>query len=302
MQRQHILLITSPILLISLLLFLSLARPQCQFQNMERLEVHVTNRLIYPLIPVEGGTFMMGATSEQGSEADSDEKPAHRVAVGNFFIGETEVTQGLWYDVMGTNPSYFQGSKSSFSSRWRELPVENVSWDDCQEFINRLNNRRNEMDLGDYPHWKFRLPTEAEWEYAARGGSKSRGYKYSGSNNINDVAWYWENSGQQYGLSQRGGYWDKKQPHPVGMKRVNELGIYDMSGNVWEWCQDWYSSSYYGSSPTTNPCNTQSASWRVLRGGSWYEDRARYCRVANRNYCNPVIRDNSVGLRLVLAP
>ena len=300
MQRQHILLITSPSLLISLLLFLSLARPQCQFQNMERLEVHVTNSLIYPLIPVEGGTFMMGATSEQGSEAESDEKPAHRVAVGNFFIGQTEVTQGLWYDVMGTNPSHFQGSNSAFSSRWRELPVDQVSWNDCQVFINRLNNRRNKMDLGDYSHWKFRLPTEAEWEYAARGGSKSRGYKYSGSNNIGDVAWYWENSGA--GLSQGGGRWGKQQTHTVGMKRANELGIYDMSGNVLEWCQDWYSSSYYGSSPTTNPCNTQSASYRVLRGGGWYY-YAQNCRVAYRGYNNnPDGRYDDLGLRLVLAP
>ena len=292
MKRQHILLITSPSLLISLLLFLSLARPQCQFQNMERLEVHVTNRLIYPLIPVEGGTFMMGATSEQGSEADSDEKPAHRVTVGNFFIGETEVTQGLWYDVMGTNPSDFQGSNSAFSSRWRELPVENVSWDDCQKFINRLNNRRNEMDLGDYPHWKFRLPTEAEWEYAARGGSKSRGYKYSGSNNINDVAWYDGNSNMSQGGT---------QTHPVGTKQANELGIYDMSGNVWEWCQDWYSSSYYGNSPNSNPCNTQSASYRVLRGGSWF-NYAQNCRVAFRYDGFPDFRYFNYGLRLVLAP
>ena len=292
MKRQHILLITSPSLLISLLLFLSLARPQCQFQNMERLEVHVTNRLIYPLIPVEGGTFMMGATSEQGSEADSDEKPAHRVTVGNFFIGETEVTQGLWYDVMGTNPSDFQGSNSAFSSRWRELPVENVSWDDCQKFINRLNNRRNEMDLGDYPHWKFRLPTEAEWEYAARGGSKSRGYKYSGSNNINDVAWYDGNSNMSQGGT---------QTHPVGTKQANELGIYDMSGNVYEWCQDWYSSSYYGNSPNSNPCNTQSASYRVLRGGSWF-NYAQNCRVAFRYDGFPDFRYFNYGLRLVLAP
>jgi len=174
----------------------------------------------FEMVYVEGGTFTMGGTSEQGSDAFDDEKPTHRVTLSAFHIGKYEVTQGLWREVMGSNPSLNKAGD--------DYPVERVSWEDCQEFVRKLNARTG---------LKFRLPTEAEWEYAARGGRKSRGYKYSGSNSLGDVAWYEANSG--------GG------THPVGRKSPNELGLYDMSGNVWEWCQDWYGD--YGSSSQTDP-------------------------------------------------
>lgn len=244
------------------------------------------------MVGVVGGTFTMGATSEQGSEAKNNEKPAHTVEMGNFYIGAHEVTQGLWYDVMGTKPSYFQGSKTAFSSQWRDLPVERVSWDDCQEFIRKLNARKSEIEISaEYRHWNFRLPTEAEWEYAARGGKDSKGYKYSGSDSIDSVAWYGGN------CSVNG----NRQTHPVGTKQPNELGIYDMSGNVWEWCQDWYDENFYSRSPRSNPCNNTSASYCVLRGGSWSDD-AQSCCVAFRDGGYPDNWISIFGLRLVLAP
>ena len=225
------------------------------------------NDVTFTMVAVKGGTFQMGATSEQGSDAESDEKPAHRVTLSDYYIGQTEVTQALWQAVMGTNPSNWKGSN---------LPVEKVSWDACQQFITKLNQITGR---------RFRLPTEAEWEFAARGGNKSRGYKYSGSNDIGAVAWYWENSG--------------KMTHSVGQKQANELGIYDMTGNVWEWCQDWYDKEYYGKSPSTNPCNNTSASCRVDRGGSW-NGSARSCRVSNRYDDSPDNADYSLGLRLAM--
>ena len=217
----------------------------------------------FTMIGVQGGTFTMGITPEQASDADSDESPAHIVTVSSFFIGETEVTQELWQAVMGNNPSTFKGA---------QRPVENITWEDCQAFIKKLNK------LTDM---KFRLPTEAEWEYAARGGQSSLAYKYAGSNNIDDVAWYKEN-----GLD---------TTHAVKEKNANELGIYDMSGNVWEWCQDWYGS--YSKEVQTNPKGPASGSNRVLRGGSWYFNTWR-CRVASRYYWAPTRGINYVGLRL----
>ncbi len=222
---------------------------------------------------VKGGTFQMGATSEQGSDADSDEKPAHSVTVSDFWIGETEVTQALWQAVMGNNPSRFHGSNR---------PVEQVSWNDCQTFVNKLNS----LLSGQLPAGrKFRLPTEAEWEYAARGGNRSGHYKYSGSNNLGSVAWYDGNSGNT--------------THDVKTKNSNELGIYDMSGNVWEWCQDWYDSSYYGNSPRTNPTGPSSASDRVSRGGGWGSN-AVCCRVSYRGRGDPTDANYYLGLRLAL--
>lgn len=217
------------------------------------------------MIYVEGGTFTMGCTSEQGGECDSDENPSHQVSLGDFWIGETEVTQALWKAVMGSNPSYFKGDN---------LPVERVSWNDCQEFIRKLNQLTGKT---------FRLPTEAEWEYAARGGNKSRHYKYAGSNNVGDVAWYTDNS--------------SSATHPVKGKQANELGLYDMSGNVWEWCEDWKGS--YSSSAQSDPKGPSSGSDRVLRGGSWFND-AGSCRVSNRNGIYPGIRHNGSGFRLTL--
>ena len=225
------------------------------------------NGVTFTMVAVRGGTFQMGATSEQGNDADSDEKPAHRVTLSDYYIGHTEVTQALWQAVMGSNPSNFKGDN---------LPVEKVSWNDCQQFITRLNQLTGR---------KFRLPTEAEWEYAARGGSKSRGYKYAGSNDIGSVAWYVSNSGFK--------------THPVGQKQANELGLYDMAGNVWEWCQDWYDSGYYGKSPSTNPCNNTSASRRVRRGGC-RSLNAGFCRVSYRSGYYPDDRDDDLGLRLAL--
>jgi len=218
------------------------------------------------MVFVEGGTFMMGATSEQESDAFDWEKPAHRVTLSDFYIGKYEVTQAQWKAVMGSNPSYFKGDN---------LPVERVSWGDCQEFIRKLNERTG---------LTFRLPTEAEWDYAARGGNRSRGYKYSGSDDIGEVAWYWNNSG--------------KKTHPVGRKRANELGLYDMSGNVWEWCSDWYGD--YSSSSQTNPTGPSSGAYRVNRGGGWLGD-AGHCRVTLRSFNTPAFRSIRLGLRLVLA-
>ena len=219
------------------------------------------------MVYVSGGTFTMGATSEQGSDAWDDEKPAHSVTLSGYYIGKYEVTQELWEAVMGSNPSYFKGDN---------LPVERVSWNDVQEFLRKLNAMTGK---------NYRLPTEAEWEFAARGGNSSRGYKYSGGNSIGNVAWFDGNSGSR--------------THAVGTKSPNELGIYDMSGNVLEWCQDWYNSSYYGSSPRTNPQGPNSGSNRVRRGGGW-NDGAGGCRVSNRFSFTPVNRSYDLGFRLAL--
>lgn len=227
--------------------------------------VLTVNGVQYCMIKVEGGTFTMGATSEQGSDANDNEKPTHQVTLSTYYIGRTEVTQALWEAVMGSNPSSFKGKK---------LPVENVSYDDCKQFIEKLNVMTGQ---------DFRLPTEAEWEFAARGGNQSHGYKYSGSNYLDDVAWFGENSGSE--------------TNTVATKRPNELGIYDMSGNVFEWCRDSYAN--YTSSPQTNP-RGGSGSNRVYHGGSWCHD-ARYCRVSYRNSRWPDFRSHDLGLRLVLS-
>lgn len=279
----------------------------------------------FNMIRVQGGTFTMGCTPEQGSDCYDDEKPSHTVTLSTYYIGETEVTQELWKAVMGENPSYFKPtenktdvSRCSYDAfvadiqklnakkpgsmrvptrqEWDaamvtvtksgslERPVEQVSWEDCQTFIRKLNELTGK---------KFRLPTEAEWEFAARGGTKSAGYKYSGSNDIGAVAWYTVNaydkgkSSPDYGT------------HVVKTKKPNELGIYDMSGNVWEWCSDWY--GVYSDAAQTNPKGADSGSDRVGRGGGW-DDSARNCRSPYRNYYDPGNRSSHLGLRLVLIP
>ena len=220
----------------------------------------------FTMVAVEGGTFTMGATAEQGSDARDREKPAHQVTLSSYCIGQTEVTQELWLAVMGSNPSHFTGNL--------QRPVETVSWNDCQTFISKLNQLTGQ---------NFRLPTEAEWEYAARGGNRSQGYKYAGSNNIDNVAWYTSNSAST--------------THPVATKAPNELGLYDMSGNVWEWCQDWFGS--YSSTAQTNPTGPASGSSRVSRGGSW-GSYAGLCRVSYRHGNAPSGTSYYLGLRLAL--
>ena len=245
------------------------------------------NGVNFEMVYVEGGSFDMGATTEQGSDAYKDEYPAHSVTLSDYYIGRCEVTQELWEAVMGSNPSYFKGAQN---------PVECVSWNDCQEFVSRLSSLTGRT---------FRLPTEAEWEYAARGGNKSGHYKYSGIGNIDDVAWYWKNSGDRYLQGTDSDYDRDKiinnngRTHAVGTKTANELGIYDMSGNVYEWCSDWYGD--YSAGTQTNPQGPSSGSDRVLRGGSWY-GRAWCCRVSFRIYNDPNDSSDLDGLRLVLVP
>lgn len=221
------------------------------------IETFTVNGVTFEMVRVEGGSFMMGSSDP---EAYDDEKPVHAENVATFYIGRTEVTQDLWLAVMGSNPSNFRGGN---------LPVEQVSWTECQAFCERLRQLTGRQ---------FRLPTEAEWEYAARGGNRSRGYKYSGGNDLYYLGWYTDNSGST--------------THPVGTKQANELGIYDMSGNVWEWTSDLWSSNY------SSYRNGGSGSNRVRRGGSWLSE-VRGCRSANRNYYGPGTRYRNLGLRLV---
>jgi formylglycine-generating enzyme required for sulfatase activity len=243
------------------------------------------------MVFVQGGTFKMGGTPEQGDDCRDNEKPVHDVTISDFYIGKYPVTQGQWAQVMGNNqyPSYF-GKDLAVAER-NKLPVEQVSWNYIQQFIASLNRQTGK---------KYRLPTEAEWEYAARGGNKSKGYKYSGSNNIREVAWYYENAGDKI-LDDKS--WDDGKvrsnnncTHPVGTKLPNELGIHDMSGNVWEWVNDGYGP--YSENAETNP-QGPSGSGRVDRGGGWGSD-AFYCRVSYRYDCYPDDRHSGIGFRLVL--
>ena len=231
-------------------------------------QTYTVNGISFTMKYVEGGTFTMGATSEQGKDIVKTEKPAHSVTVNDFCIGETVVTQALWEAVMGnnSNPSRFRGDN---------LPVEQVSWNDCQEFICKLDQLTGK---------NFRLPTEAEWEYAARGGIRSKGFKYAGSDTVGNVAWYRKND---------------NRTHSVMTKSPNELGIYDMSGNVWEWCSDCYRN--YSKSPQTNPEGSADGSLRMVRGGSWLHD-AHCCRVSGRYFKHPDHSgDDTQGFRLALS-
>jgi formylglycine-generating enzyme required for sulfatase activity len=232
--------------------------PEPKFEN----KTFTAGGVTFTMVAVKGGTFQMGAPDSDMNAYD-DEKPQHAVTLSDYYIGETEVTQALWKAVMGSNPSKLKGNK---------LPVEQVSWDDCQAFITKLNVMTGQT---------FRLPTEAEWEYAARGGNKSQGCKYSGSNDIDLVAWYTDNIGLNN--------------NEVGAKTANELGIYDMTGNVHEWCQDWFDD--YSSEAKSNPAGPETGSFRVIRGGSCFVS-AGFSRVLYRNYYLPSRRIIDFGLRL----
>lgn len=217
------------------------------------------------MVSVQGGSFQMGS-----NDGNSDEKPVHSVTLSSFYIGKYEVTQKQWRAVMDTNPSSFENCD--------DCPVERVSWEDVQEYLKKLNANTGH---------KYRLPTEAEWEFAARGGTQSKGYTYSGSNNIGDVAWYDGNSGNIFKKNQK--------THPIGKKQSNELGLFDMTGNVWEWCNDWKDT--YPSGSQTNPTGAATGSTRVVRGGTWFSSGDN-CRVANRFNDDPSSRFYLVGFRV----
>ena len=232
------------------------------------------------MVYVKGGEFLMGGTSEQGGDALGDESVIRRVTVSDFYIGQFEVTQSQWEAVMGSSVSQ---QRNKANSSWPLLgigpnyPMYYVSWEDAMEFCRILSRKTGK---------NYSLPTEAEWEYAARGGQKSNHTKYSGSHLVDNAAWCFGNS--------------SGSTHPVGTKSPNELDIYDMSGNVWEWCYNWYSYSYNGGE-TNNPFGPGSGSDRVLRGGAW-DYFVTYCRVSSRSYGSPGRRDCGSGFRVVCRP
>jgi len=240
-------------------------------------QVNTPQNMVY----VEGGTFLMGSANGYANG------PVHEVTVSSFYMGKYEVTQAEYQSVMGSNPSHFNGNNR---------PVENVIWYDAVEYCNRLSKKegltpcysgRGENITCNWNANGYRLPTEAEWEYAARGGINKDDYKYSGSNDIDEVAWYGKNSG--------------KMTHDVGTKKANSLGIYDMSGNVWEWCWDWHDHFYYSKSPRNNPTGSDLLgcfNWRVFRGGGWF-NLSEGCTVFCRNSYYPDSPDFGCGFRVV---
>ena len=231
------------------------------FRELAQLEAGIKTAMAYTkdMIFVKGGTFTMGCTSEQEKDCNENEKPAHKVTISDFYIGKYPVTQAQWKAVMGSS------AKELWNTDCDDCPADGLNLKDIQMFIKRLNAQTGQ---------NYRLPTEAEWEYAARGGKQSESYKYSGSNDIDEVAWYSKN----YKNSKHG---KRGTTHPVGTKKPNELGIYDMSGNVSEFCQDNYDKYYYGSAPSINP-KCSKTGYIVLRGGSW-TDSAKKCRVSHRD-------------------
>ncbi len=233
---------------------------QPQTTTILNIDTITVNGVSFTMVFVEGDTFTMGATPEMQNPFEN-EKPAHLVTLGDYWMGRTEVTQALWQAVMEENPSKTQG---------KTLPVDMVSWDAIQQFISKLNSLTG---------MKFRMPTEAEWEFAARGGKLSKHYQFSGSNNASEVAWF-----------------DCGKANPVSSKQPNELGIYDMSGNVWEWCLDWYDENYYKET-NINPQGPESGTYCVLRGGSW-GGGAEYCRNSCRAGYQPDFSDIDCGFRL----
>ena len=262
------------------------SQPQPSASTPKTDQTFILHGISFKMVYVQGGTFTMGCTSEQGGDCDSDEKPIHSVTLSDFLIGETEVTQALWEAVMGTtvrdqrdkaNPSW------SMYGEGANYPMYYVSWNEAVSFCNKLNKKlRNQLPV-DY---QFALPTEAQWEYAARGGSKSQHYKYAGSDNIDEVAWY---TGTTNG----------KGTKPVKTKKANELGLYDMCGNVWEWCQDLYEPNYYSDSPSVNPTGPENNPNHVNRGGGW-DHYAKYSRVSERGNSAPYHFDCFSGFRLAL--
>jgi len=223
------------------------------------------------MVFVKGGKFTMGCQLESG-DCINDERPRHEVKVGSYYIGKYPVTQKQWASVMGINPAHFEGDG------WESLPIEQVSWNEAQEFIKRLNAMTGK---------NYRLPTEAEWEYAALGGLSAKGEKFSGHRFLDDIAWYDYNS--------------DGRTHPIGSKQPNELGLYDMSGNVWEWVNDRYDKNYYRDCPLNNPKGPKYGVERVYRGGS-FNTEERYFRVSLRNYAKPEYRTIYMGFRLAGSP
>ena len=268
-QKSRKIFMPAKIILMGLLLFVC----EVKLYGQNNIKSHPAEP---EMILVEGGTFMMGR-SERERDCEnlrytdiSNEQPAHQVTVSSFYIGKFEVTQGQWKSLMGKEPPS--------STKGDNYPADLVTWNAAQDFINRLNALTGK---------NYRLPTESEWEYAARGGTKSKGYKYSGSNNLADVAWFRENSGMQL--------------YPVGQKQSNELGIYDMTGNVWEYCSDW-AGGVYTADAQMNPKGLDSGTRRVQRGGSWSVDDPCLCRVVYRGSSSPdeIVNRGTYGFRLVL--
>jgi formylglycine-generating enzyme required for sulfatase activity len=249
------------------------------------------------MVFVKGGTFTMGCTGEQGSDCYDRERPAHSVTLSSFYIGKYEVTQKEWQDVMGENLLQIGSDSNTYNFTphhgvGNNYPMYYVSWNDIvgtsgsSDSINGIRYYSNGFiyKLNQKTGKKYRLPTEAEWEYAARGGASSKGYKYSGSNTVGNVAWYGD-----------------LRAHWVGTKQANELGIYDMTGNVWEWCADW--DGPYSSAAQTNPIGPSTGSCRVKRGGSFFIDIEKFMRVSFRSYSNASsdYRGWDVGFRLALS-
>ena len=236
------------------------------------------NKIPIKMVFVKGGNLQLGCTEERDDTCKAREIPAHTVVLSDFYIGETEVTQEQWMAVMGrdNNPSYWKGNT---------LPVERVNWEDCQRFVFRLNKYlAAELPQG----YRFALPSEAQWEYAARGGQKCAGTRYAGGNNLQQVSWYYDNSGAR--------------THDVRIKTANELGVFDMSGNVWEWCDDWFNENFYAENGDwTNPKNDQEATYRVQRGGSW-NFAPPYHRCATRDRGSVHSRYEDCGFRVALVP
>lgn len=257
------------IVLFLMLLLIMPKKPKISVQTLATGDVElIVDGLSYTMKLVEGGEFQMGC-DDSIARKQKDEGPVHKVTVSSFYIGETEVTQALWKAVMGQNPSFFKGDM---------LPVEQVSWNECQGFLRKINKITKK---------DFRLPTEAEWEFAARGGKDNHGFIYAGCNFIDSVAWYYYDTSD-------------KNTFAVKTKSPNELDIYDLSGNVFEWCNDWYSDGYYSNSPSNNPMGPPEGSHRVLRGGSW-DSREVSCRVSNRTGNIPDNKNGNIGFRLALS-